>query len=527
MYDASLNAPARAALEAPLVTITRPPVVALKSSLSSGILCPPIGPAYLAACLRQAGFRAALVDPVGESPFEMHSVPGRPLVTYGWPLPRIVSAIPQGSRFVGLSCMFSHEWPVARQLAEQIRSRFPDAILVAGGEHMTAAPEHSLADCPALDYVVLGEGEETLVDLVRTLTRGGDPLKVAGLCFRRDGSTVRTGPRQRLQAVDDVPWPAWDLVPVESYLSNGLSYGVGQGRTMPILATRGCPFKCTFCSSPGMWTQRWYPRNPKAVADEIEAYAERYRATNFDFYDLTAIIRKGWIVEFCHELIHRKLNISWQLPAWTRSEAIDEEVADLLARSGHRNIVYAPESGSERMLDLIKKRVDLGHMLKSMRACIRHGISVKLNMIMGFPEETRTDIVETYRFLARTAWSGVDDATISTFIPYPGSELFQGLRKKGLIAKLDDDYYFGLATQGDFGGAVSYAQYVPARALAIYKVLGIMLFYGLSYLSRPKRLFDTVRHLLRHDHKTRIEKALSAIMERVWLSRRAKVAATQ
>src|SRR6185436_3915128 len=98
-----------------------------------------------------------------------------------------------------------------------------------------------------------------------------------------------------------------------NYLANNLSYGVGRGRTMPILATRGCPFKCTFCSSPTMWTQRWSPRDPRSVVDEMQSYVERYGATNFDFYDLTAIIRKDWIVQFCRELLDRQLNITWQL----------------------------------------------------------------------------------------------------------------------------------------------------------------------------------------------------------------------
>src|SRR5205085_11391822 len=97
-----------------------------------------------------------------------------------------------------------------------------------------------------------------------------------------------------------------------------------------MLATRGCPFQCTFCSSPQMWTQVWKARRPAAVADEIESYMRRYGANDFQFQDLTAIVRKDWIVAFCKELLDRKLSITWQLPVGTRSEAIDAEVAQYL-----------------------------------------------------------------------------------------------------------------------------------------------------------------------------------------------------
>ena len=170
--------------------------------------------------------------------------------------------------------------------------------------------------------------------------------------------------RGRIRAVTSIPKPAWDLTPIDSYLDNGLHYGVGEGRTMPMVATRGCPFQCTFCSSPNMWTTRWSARDAKDVV-----------AQNFDFYDLTAIVKKSWIKEFCQELIDRDLNVTWQMPAGTRSEAIDDEVAELLARAGHRNIVYAPESGSPRMLELIKKRIKVPRMIESMRASVRNGMS--------------------------------------------------------------------------------------------------------------------------------------------------------
>ena len=120
---------------------------------------------------------------------------------------------------------------------------------------------------------------------------------------------------------------------------------------MPILATRGCPYQCTFCSSPTMWTTRYIMRNPKDIVDEIEWLVKKYDANDFEFFDLTAIIKKSWMLAFCKELRERKIgNITWQLPVGTRSEALDKETLQAIYDSGCAYICYAPESGSEKSL---------------------------------------------------------------------------------------------------------------------------------------------------------------------------------
>src|SRR6476620_3967712 len=124
---------------------------------------------------------------------------------------------------------------------------------------------------------------------------------------------------------------------------------------MPMIATRGCPYQCTFCSNPEMWTTRWYAREPGKVLDEIQLYMDKYAATNFDFYDLTAIVKRSWIIQFTNEILTRKMKFTWQLPSGTRSEAIDDEVSRLLYASVCWNMSSAPESGSPEVLKRIKK----------------------------------------------------------------------------------------------------------------------------------------------------------------------------
>lgn len=414
------------------------------------------------------------------------------LLTHGLAIEQIVARVDPATEWLGVSCMFSHEWPLMRALIGRLREARPGVPIVAGGEHITAMPELSLEQCPALDYCVLGEGEETLADLLDTVKRGGAPSTVAGLALRVDGRAVRTATRARIRHVDDIPLPAWDLVPLANYLDNELGFGVNRGRSIPLLATRGCPYQCTFCSNPSMWTTRWIARDASAVLAEMRGDIERYRVENFDFYDLTAIVKRDWILEFGRLILASGLRFTWQLPSGTRSEAIDGEVARLLYASGCRNISYAPESGSPSVLKRIKKRIDLGRMKASMRAAIASGINVKANIILGFPDETHREVWESMVFIAQMAALGVHDISISPFSPYPGSELFDAMRAGGRLPALDDAYFYSLATYTDLFHTVSAAERIGDRALGFYRTAGMLLFYGLTYAFRPWRLVRTI-----------------------------------
>jgi len=507
------------------VAILRPPLLVPTWS-DAGPLTPPIGPAYLAASLRRAGHDARIVDGIGEDPFQVTPLFGGSFLALGLRSEEIVERIPAGTDLLGVSCMFSQDWPEIRRLIRLARRRLPGVVIVAGGEHVSAAPDFTLESTPEVDLCVVGEGDETLVEIAEAMAGGRSLAGLPGTIARaKDGSLLRTPPRARIRDVDALPWPAWDLVPIENYLANGLGYGVDRGRSMPILATRGCPYRCTFCSNPAMWTTRWYARRPERVLEEIEAYRARYDATNFDFYDLTAIVKRRWILRFAQELIRRELDVTWQLPSGTRSEAIDDEVCHLLRASGCRNVSYAPESGSVAVLERIEKKVQLGRLEASVRSAVRAGLNVKLNIIMGFPDETRGELHETLRFLARMALAGVHDTSISLFCPYPGSALYERLRASGHIPELSDEYFLGLAAYKDFANATSYSDELDARSIGRYRVLGLLSFYGIQFLLRPWRTLVLLRNLLRHRQDSRLDKSLQDLGFRLGYRRRAPTAA--
>ena len=475
---------------------------------------PPFGCAYLAGSIRHIGHEVSIVDALGEALDRYSRVPELPTgLRHGLEDAEIIERIPDRVDVIGVTCMFSLEWTFSRDLILKIRDRFPEVSIVAGGEHITALPEYVMTDCPAIDFCVAGEGEQTMVDLVTALAAGTPATEVPGLIYRRDGAIVTSEARKRIRVLDTIPRPAWDLVPIRNYLESGTMIGVNFGRSMPILASRGCPYQCTFCSNPGMWGTLWRAREPQEVFDEIMSYKKEYGATNFDFYDLTAIVKKQWIVDFCMLLIENDANITWQLPSGTRSESIDDEVTNLLFRSGCVYLTYAPESGSPATLERIKKKIRPERMLHSMRDSYRNGINMKANIILGFPDDTLWDVLQSYWFIVKMAAVGVNDVVCFPFSPYPGSELFELCQERGLV-NIDDDYFIGLSQYSDIRYTKSYSQYFSSSLLRLFCLSGMGLFYSSSYIFRPVRAWRLIYNIARKTPRTKIESAIVRVMKK-------------
>lgn len=483
-------------------TLIHPPTVLSMSSLSYTNSIPPLGLAYVSAAAKAAGHRVHVVDAPGAAIEEFHSIDGSTvenLFMHGLLPAEIVERIDPESQVVGITHMFLHAWPLLRHLIHEIKSAYPDKLVVMGGETPTGFWDNMMRESQGIDLCVLGEGEYTFVELLDALDRGTPMAEVAGLVYRaEDGTPTRSvAQRERIRAVDEIAWPDWEAFEVDAYLDHSYSSGVNRGRAMPMLATRGCPYQCTFCSSPEMWTTRYVTREPEKVVDEIEDCVKRYRADNIDFLDLTAIIKRKWILEFCEALMKRNLDITWQLPSGTRSEVIDREVLEGLYRSGCRNISYAPESGSPRMLKAIKKQVKLDSIVRSMVSAVDTGLVTNANLILGLPGERWRDIWQSYKLGVRLAYHGLHSLAVMMFAPYPGSVLFDELFEEGKIETNDEYYFSALLRTGKT--AVSYNKHFGPRSLVVIQLFFLCTFWGLQYFFRPKRLLQTLYNFFKGD----------------------------
>jgi len=451
----SLVSPARtsegmSSASLPFVTFVRAPIVSSTKAVNNEAT-PSIAYAYLSAYIKNRGYRFTIVDGIASGLNQVWPLPGYPgYQCQGLTFDEILARVPSDSGVLAFSAMFSGEWPVLRDLIKRARKKFPRALFIVGGEHITALTEFSLRDCPEIDVCVRGEGEHTLFEVLEAFREGRGFSSVNGVAYLDETGAYRlNGGLPRIRDVDAIPWPYWPDGYLEQFWAAGKSYGVHTERDMPIMATRGCPYQCTFCSSPQMWTTKYTLRDPDDMIAEIQSYIERYNITSLQFYDLTAITKKSWTVEYCKKLLEAGISVKWSLPSGTRSEALDQESLSLLKQTGCDYLVYAPESGSPETLRKIKKRISLDKLTVSVLEAKRQGIVVRTNMIIGFPDETRKNVFETIRYGLYLAWKGADEVSINIFSPYPGTEIFDELIREGRLA-LSDNYFLSLTSPTSF-----------------------------------------------------------------------------
>jgi len=300
-----------------------------------------------------------------------------------------------------------------------------------------------------------------------------------------------------------VPRPAWDLVPLERYWEHYPFFGVHRGRSIQVLGTRGCPYKCTFCSSPQMWTTKYVVREPDDVVDEICEYVEAYGVQNVNFVDLTAATNRKWTIGLCDALAARAPDVDWQLPVGTRIEAIDREVLERLAAARCRNVTFAPESGSQRMLDVMDKRASLEKILVALVDARELGIQTTVNILIGHPEERWSDLAKSVRYLLKASWLGCSDTAVMMFCPYPGSADFKALVDSGRHVMDEESYYVGLSR-----GSAHHRSWNPrmsARQLRYMQLFMISAFYVANWVRRPARALGFVRSLVTGSEETYLD----------------------
>ena len=484
----------------------------------------PLGLAYVAAALREAGHEVSLVDAVALAPEQVtRSSMKKQLFALGLTVEQIVERLDPKADVFGVTNMWTFSWPLVRELLVQMKARFPNTPIVCGGEHFSGLPELSMQQAP-IDFVIRGEGEEGAVEVISGLRLGKDKVdwsEVAGIWYRDASGTPVSSkrPRERIKDIDRLPWPAWDLIDVDVYNQQGFINGLNQGKTVPILATRGCPYQCTYCASPNMWTTRWYARDPKDVVDEMQFYKQHHGATNFPFQDLTAILKRDWIIAFCNELKARKLDVTWQFPSGTRCEVIDDEVARLLAETGGKSLALAPESGSERTRKLIQKRMKTESLLEAVKASVKAKLNVTIFIVIGFPHDTDEDLKQTRKLVRQLGRMGIDDIAVGFFFPIPNTQLYHELMEKGRVTLADEFLLTPIfANEEKLLAENNYCEQLDHKQLTRWKYRLLSNFYATSFLFHPTRPFRILWNALRGKETRKLETYLVDLRKKLGIA---------
>jgi len=387
---------------------------------------PPLGLGYLAAVLEREGHRVSIHD--------LGLDPASPIAE---DVARIAAEEPS---LVGLTAM-TNNYHSIRETTAALREVL-DCPIVIGGPHATLFPEQVLAD-PHVDYVVRGEGEETLRELVRVIgIEGPRPSgrrleQIKGLGYRQGGEPILTAQRSLIEDLDALPFPARHLFELPRYPL----YANDGERMVTLLSSRGCPYNCSYCFK-GIVGQTYRQRSPANVLEEIRQVIDAYGYRHFYFIDDLFTLDQRRLAAIAEGMIAAGLDIRWQCLA--RVDRVTPELLRLMHRAGCRKIHYGIESGVPEILERIGKRITLEQVRQAVAWTTAAGISAKGYFMLGLPGDTEETVERTIRFASELA---LDQVMFSLTTPFPGTRLWDEL-----VARQPD-----LAFHGDFAAAYYYS----------------------------------------------------------------------
>lgn len=330
---------------------------------------------------------------------------------------------------VGISA-FTSEIGNAIEVARRVKALDQNIFTVLGGHHASAQPVQTLQDGPWFDCLVIGEGEITLIEVIRTWKQRGNFIHVHGIAFRESGEIRVNPPRELLRCLDDLPFPARDKLELNRYVPNP---GTGNFLTLPstgIMASRGCPYKCRYCSK-GVWGDSVRFRSIDNVVAEIEHCIERYGIRDFRFFDDNLTLPQWDLKQFCRLLIDRKINIHWN--CYSRVSNVTVETLQLMKEAGCYHIKYGIEFGTEKALRLAGKGANLEQARRAVSLTREVGIECKGNFILGIPGEEVEDCQKTIAFARELS---PDLASFYPFDFFPGSRFYQEMQENSHSLRL-------------------------------------------------------------------------------------------
>jgi len=380
---------------------------------------PPIGLGYLAAILRTHGHQVDILDCAIMK------------ASYSQILTRISAMNPD---VLGITALSSYYSEMRRLAKELYKLRIP---IILGGVHVSSLPEFSIRECGA-DFVVIGEGELTTLELMDKWHDKNTRNKIKGIAYLENDQFKITPSHELISNLDDIPFPAWDLINPLKYPPVPHGSAMKRHPVAPILTTRGCPYSCIYCASTQFWGHQFRRRSAQNIGDEIEYLVNKFRIREVHIWDDNFTLLKKHVVEFCREILRRKLDLSFACPNGVRVDSLNKEILTLMKRTGFYSIVFAIESGSQTILDKANKKTNLKLIPEKINIAKGLGYIIPSFFIFGLPGETYATARRTIQFAKDLPLNNV-----AFFIakPLPGSKLFDDWRKQNDLIKINCDRF--------------------------------------------------------------------------------------
>lgn len=377
---------------------------------------PPLGLLYVAAALEKAGIETRVLD-LG---FDRQQVD-------------LVDTLNRWKpEVVGITCT-TPLYPHARSVAERVKSILPDSWVIFGGVHPSVVPEYTLKNSRA-DIIVVGEGEQAMPQLARLFPDARAASKTPGALVEISGEVLRGPPQSPIQNLDELPLPARHLVDVKRYFKasghDRIKWSLPQP-SLPVIASRGCPYRCAFCGSGLVHGRAVRLRSVPNIRRELENLVSIYGIRGVYFYDDTFTFNEGWLAEIGETLAGMRLK--WI--CGTRLDRVNREILQLMRDTGCVLISYGIESGDAEMLNkVLHKGLTLSRIRENMRLTREIGIATVANYMLGFPGETEESMRKTISLALEV---DSDIAEFSIYMPLPGTALAARAEHSGEIIEED------------------------------------------------------------------------------------------
>lgn len=382
----------------------------------------PQGLASMASLLRENGMACSIIDAYAE----------------GLNIEQMIARISEHrADILGISAV-TPVMPVALAIAVQVKKRLPAVRIVMGGPHPSILPDEALAD-GSVEAVVRGEGELTLLAICRAIEEKRGYGGIKGVSYRENGRITHNEPAGYINDLDELPRPAYDLLPMHLYTSPP-QWSVASP-SFQLSASRGCPFNCGFCCV-GMG-RKVRCKSARNVCDEIEYLVDNHNCRQIVFVDTTFPFNERHSEEVCGEMIRRGLNKKIVWFTSTRVDIVNPRILGLMRKAGCRLITYGVESGDQRILDSVRKGISLAQVSSAVDMANKAGIDITASYILGLPGESADTIRKTIAFAKRL---NTLYAQFNVIVPYPGTQVYDYAEKNGLLRNKDWNNYVSLTS---------------------------------------------------------------------------------
>jgi anaerobic magnesium-protoporphyrin IX monomethyl ester cyclase len=424
------------------VLLIHPPTVTEKKYYTKMISFP-MGLAYIASVLKNEGYEIGMIDASLEGYTDDATVEENPkFIRFGLDPSILRKRIEEfAPDFVGISCMLSLQYPVVRRICQDIKALDRDIAVALGGPYPSYFAKDIISDNKDIDFIVIGEGEYSIRELLAAINKGKGLADIDGLAFRKNGQVFVNPKSSYIENLDELPFPERELLPMRQYNVYPPFWAIplkGQ-KTTSLVTSRGCPVRCSFCYSSVYWGPYYRKRSVVNVLSEMEQLITKHGITNFHFVEDNLTFDRERAINLFKEIIKRKIKISWSAPNGVCLWTLDEEMIGLMKQSGCYALNFGIESGSQDILSkVVHKPLDLKKAEGIIREIKRNRIFTLGYFIFGFPGETKQDIQKTRTLVKKLA---LDRNIYFTATPFAGTELFRRCQEQKCIGTPYDESF--------------------------------------------------------------------------------------